>query len=585
MAARGSTPDGRRAFGIASVSGVGVVAATLVLIAALRSTMGLSFVDSGYYAAATLRLAQGAHLFADEMYVQSLGFLVAVPFAKLWTVLFSTTGLVVALRLLYVALASGAGFVVYRMLRPSFGPWPALAAAAAPLLAPAYNLLAVSYNTMAALGLALAGVLAFAALRDGSRRCAALAGAAAAFAAISYPPLVLASFTLLTAFWWLGRGRRLVLPMLTGAAVVVAVFLAWLATQATVADLRATADFVLGNAVVIGPLSGGGRIPAVAGRMAETLLWTWGLPMWLWFAPSGLIAVASALPTMRTPERARVRAWLLAALPLTLLLPVIANSFAPTAVERPWTFAGNFLTAFVMFTTIPLVAGFRDLPESTRRLSALTLPTALVGAAVVFSLSSAGLYVGSQVVGLIPLSIAAAAWWAATIEGSLGMRTARAAVVLLLAVQLTVLFGATFDQPAPLTLRTTIRTGILAGVRTNPERAETLAALEGLEQRWARPGDRVLFVGYPGGYLALRVGVPLTNATWLDHGPFDGSAISYFDRIGRWPDLVFVGTKELEAARAPGATATADPLLFEVLRRYRLAEVSAATGLTLLSRR
>jgi hypothetical protein len=93
-----------------SARAIAVVAVVLVALAAARSTLGMSFLDDGYYAAATLRLAQGARLFADEMYVQSLGFLAAVPFAKLWTSLFGLGGfVVVALRLFYVALADRHG--------------------------------------------------------------------------------------------------------------------------------------------------------------------------------------------------------------------------------------------------------------------------------------------------------------------------------------------------------------------------------------------------------------------------------------------------------------------------------------------
>ena len=154
---------------------VGLAAVFLLVLVAWRSTLGMSLFDDGFYAAATLRLAQGARLFVDEMFVQSTGFLVAVPFARAWTMLFGTAGFVVALRLFYVALAGAVALVVYRVFRPSFGRWAAFGGAAVPLLAPPFNLLAVSYNTMAALGLILALALSFRALRDTDRRAAAAA--------------------------------------------------------------------------------------------------------------------------------------------------------------------------------------------------------------------------------------------------------------------------------------------------------------------------------------------------------------------------------------------------------------------------
>jgi hypothetical protein len=580
LATEGRTPGRARVFG--SVRVVGVVAGALVLLAVWRSTMGFSFLDDGYYAAATLRLAQGARLFVDEMMLQSLGFLVAVPFVKLWTSLFSTTGLFLALRLFYVALASAAGYATYRVLRSSFGQWPAFAAVAAWLLAPAYNLFAVDYNTMAALGMVLACVGAFAALRDGSRRAALLGGAAAAFASISYPPLALAAITLLVAFWLLGRDRRLVGAALAGAAAVVVPFAIGLATQVTVADLRATADYLLAASRVSGPLASGGRLGAVLGKLGETLLRTWGVPLWAWFAPSFAVSVAAALPALRAPGRARARGWLLTALPVTLALPVLAN--ASVAGLGSWTFAGNYLTAFVLFAAIPMAADLRSMGDQMRRFVLLSLPTGVVGMLVVVSLSSAGLYLASQIVGLAPLAVATVAWWVATVEESAGSGAGRAAMTLLIAGVTVCLFGAAFSQDAPLTLRERIGSGAFAGMLTNEPRVEFLTALEALSARFVLPGDGVLFVASPGAYLALDSGTALTNATWLDHGPADGAAVEYYDRIGRWPDIVFVETTVLEEARASG-TEAADPLLFELDRRYRAVETSSGIGFTVLSRR
>jgi hypothetical protein len=554
----------------------------LILVAAWRSTMGFSFLDDGYYAAATLRLAQGSRLFVDEMMLQSLGFLVAVPFAKLWTALFSTTGLFLALRLFYVALASAAGYATYRVLRPSFGEWPAFVALAAWLLAPAYNLFAVDYNTMAALGMVLACVGAFAALRDGSRRAALLAGAAAAFASISYPPLALAALALLVAFCLLGRDRRLVGAALAGAAAVVVPFAIGLATQVTVADLRATADYLLAASRVSGPLASGGRLGAVLGKLGETLLRTWSVPLWAWFAPSVAIAVATALPAMRTPARTRARAWLLAALPVTLLLPVWANSSVAGLGNR--TFAGNYLMAFVLFAAIPMVADLKAMDEPMRRFVLLALPTGVVGMLVVTSVSSAGLYLASQIVGLAPLAVAAVVWWAETVERSLGPRAGRAAMLILVAGVTVCLFGVAFSQDPPLTLRDRIGSGAFAGMLTNGPRVDFLKTLEGLSSRYVLPGDSVLAVAAPGAYLALDPGLPLTNATWLDKGPADGAAVAYYERIGRWPDVVFVETKALDEALSSGASAS-DPLLFELSRRYRAVEATSRIGFTVLSRR
>jgi hypothetical protein len=585
LATDGGRPEGGRTPGPGSARAVGVVAVALVLAAAWRATLGMSFMDDGYYAAATLRLAQGAHIFVDEMFLQSLGLLAAVPFAKLWTALFSTAGLVVALRLFYVALASVAGYAIYRALLPSFGRWPSLAAAVAPLLAPAYNLLAVTYDTMAVVGMVLATVWAFAALRDGSRRWAAAAGAAAAFGSISYPPLALAALTLLATFSLLARGRRLVLPMVAGAAAVAVPFLVWLATQATLGDLQVTANYLLSASRATGPLRPEGRLGPTIAKLWTTLQLGWGVPLWVWFAPSAAIGVTVALPVMRAPARSRVRGYLLASLPLAVALPALASSFIFVGGRFLGTYPGNYLTAFVLMATVPLLVEMRGMGRSRRDLVVLALPMSVVGMLVVISLSSASLYWGSQIVGLAPLAMAVVACWASAIWESAVPAVGRFAPALLVVALVVLLFGSAFDQPSPLTLRTTIRTGAFAGVTTSAVRAGTLAELERLGSRWVRPGDGVTFVTYPGGYLAVPSGVPLTNATWLDRGPADGAAVVYFDRTGRWPDVVFLPTWVADAARAPGASPSADPLAFELARRYRVAETSPDTGLTVLTRR
>ena len=108
-------------------------------------------------------------MFADEETSQALGFLPAAAFARLWTALFGTAGIVLALRLFYVALATSVGYVIYRALRPSFGAWVSALAAWLPLLAPPYNIFGVSYNTMAILGFSAAAALGLAAVRDTDR--------------------------------------------------------------------------------------------------------------------------------------------------------------------------------------------------------------------------------------------------------------------------------------------------------------------------------------------------------------------------------------------------------------------------------
>ena len=83
-----------------------------------------------------------------------------------WRELFGLTGIMLAVRLYYVSLATAGAAVAYRLLRPSFHPLAALAGVSIPLLAPPYHLLAPTYNTTAALAFTLAVAFGVAAIRD-----------------------------------------------------------------------------------------------------------------------------------------------------------------------------------------------------------------------------------------------------------------------------------------------------------------------------------------------------------------------------------------------------------------------------------
>src|SRR5450756_1460194 len=91
------------------------VAFVVVALAAYRASLGASFYDDTYYVTSAVRLAQGARLFVDEMSLQALGQVPVVPFVKAWMALFGLSGLVLATRLLYVVVATGA--VSYTHLR------------------------------------------------------------------------------------------------------------------------------------------------------------------------------------------------------------------------------------------------------------------------------------------------------------------------------------------------------------------------------------------------------------------------------------------------------------------------------------
>jgi hypothetical protein len=557
---------------------IALTALVLIALAAWRSTLGMTFLDDAYYAGVTLRLAQGARLFADEMMVQSLGFLAAAPFAKLWTMIFGMTGFVAAVRVFYVALASAVGLCMYRVLRPSFGRWAALVGVAVPLLAPAYNLLAVSYDTMAALGMMLALILCFKALRDSNRWAAAGAGAAAAFACVSYPPMILAAVGLLVTFGVLARDRRLTGSMAAGAAIVAVGFGAWLLGRASIADLQMTYHYAFGAYSTGGA---GGKLVSEFGQLWVALQRTWLFPLWAWYAPPVAVGVGYAVVARRGCQQDRCRGLLAVLLPVALAIPVFADWSALHRVATLDTLGGNYLIAFVLFALPGILAGLRSVSADVRRLLLLALPVGLVGFLVVSVFTSAGIERASGIVGLASLVMAVVVWWAGEVErlGSPSIGATAAVGLLLLVVVL--LFGTSFKDDAPLTLHHTIGSGPYAGITTTDAHAARVAAVERLTAKWVGPTTGVLFFEYPGGYVLQR-GVMDTNSVWLNVGPADRITIDYYDRAGRWPDVVFVPSGLLLPSGASTEPSAADPLLAALAGRYHAVERSAAAGYTVM---
>jgi len=63
----------------------------------------------------------------------------------------------------------------------------------------------------------------------------------------------------------------------------------------------------------------------------------------------------------------------------------------------------------------------------------------------------------------------------------------------------------------------------------------------------------------------------VTNAVWLATGPTDAESVAYFERTGRWPDVVFVSLSLVESLGPSGVAD--DPLLGRLNTDYDSVEV------------
>jgi hypothetical protein len=549
---------------------VGVATALLAVYALWRITLGASLGDDGHVIALALRWAQGGLPFVDEMNVQMLGSLWAAPLAWAWTHAVGLTGLVLASRLYFVVIAFGAGYVCYRALRPTFGPLVAALGVVVPLLAPPYNILSVSYNTSAMLGLMVAAFAAFAALRDDSLGWAFASGVAVAAATVSYPPMALGALAFLASVVVVGRRRRpLVAAFLIGGAVVAVPFAAWLAfgigPKPISETLRFSGEFVARRSH---PLARTGAVLKVYGL---ALLGPAMLPA------IGLVVLA----TMRRFS-GRVRGVALAVLPLAAVLPAGIHLARGGDYEFFGVLGSAYLLALLGWTLVPVVAWLRrgeptaehaagdPLRGAVARLFALTAPLAIVAIPVVASTTSSRSYWGMPIVGAAPLVTVTVVGWVLAIAEDRHSLVPWAAGGLI-GVLIVLLTITPFRNPWPWTLTQRIRSGAFAGVWANPQRAGQIEAVMAAGRRWVPRGGKVLFMGLPGSYLLVDAKID-TNVEWLEpYGEANRRSVEWLQRRGGLPDTVFIAADYPRQAGGFDNLGRTDPLVGFVLQRYRLA--------------
>lgn len=537
-----------------AATALAAIAAVVVAVVAWHASLGVSPYDDSHYAAITLRLAQGAHPMADEWTLQVLGFALFSPFAKAWTMLFGTSGIALALRLAYVVLASVAWFFGYRALRPTFGSWPAALAVAAPLLVPPFGIFMGSYNTLAELGFVLAVCLGFAALRDASWKEAAFAGGALALAGCSYVPLAVAAIALLLVLTWLARRDASVLEALwLGAAAVAAVFALWLFTSASMQQIALALTYSRATwAEMIPP---GSRIPSLLNQLGRAFVAPQSWALWA-------LAVVAAIPWRR-----RVVGGVAAALiPVAAAVPGVWGLSTGAFKTFGTAGAAYLLWAALAMLPVVIVRCVRDRDRDTERMLVLGAAIALPAVPIVAYSTSAGWYWALPFVGAAALSVGVVLGWARVLADGGRPWLAAAGMAALALVLVAGQFAYTFDDGAPLLLTHRLASGPLAGLATSDANARQMEDVQRWASRNVLPGDKVLFLGGPLGYLLVG-GQMDTNAVWLNTGQSDRYTVQYLETRGGWPRHVFVLEPAPRPDRPAGVLAS-DPLVAWVTRRY-----------------
>jgi hypothetical protein len=177
--------------------------------------------DESFYAASAYRFALGARPLIDDWSPQQIASLIVSPMVRLHIALFGdTTGLMLTLRVTWLAMMCGAGATMWAALRGVVRPWTAFLAAAATIPFVPFAIMSPSYNTMAVAGImvGVAGGLAVL-TRERALVWSAVSGFGFAFAAAAYPTLAIAGAVALVWLCWHHRER--IGPFLLGALIIV----------------------------------------------------------------------------------------------------------------------------------------------------------------------------------------------------------------------------------------------------------------------------------------------------------------------------------------------------------------------------
>jgi hypothetical protein len=544
--------------------GVSAVWAVLLALAVHRASVGQSFYDDTFYAVVPWRFAHGARFLIDEMSLQSVGSMVAVPLAWAWEHTVGLTGLVLAIRLLWVGLAAIGVALCARLLRGSAAYAVAQLAAVLVLLAPPYHVFAPTYNTVSSLLLTLAALCSFAALRDRRASLASCAGIALVLAAASYPPLALASLVLLATFVLLSKDLRLasfsvLAALVTGVIVGTALF-----GRVSIADFGAA--LALGSANVASFSSPLGKMQWVFGNTAAALVSPWLWPMW---------ALAITASVARVPARARAAA--MALLPVAAALPGAAL-IARGEHLAFGTSAGSWLITLCAGAVLPSVLAARRLDrQDLLRLLLVAAPASAVGYVTVAYFTNSTWNRGMPAIALAPLAVGIFVCWGTSLAEEGGLRTFIPAALAALLVVFALLYATVFSDAQLDEAHVRVTHGAYAGLLTSVAHRDALDDLAKRAPRWVKPDSRVTFLGQGEAYLAVG-GRPYTPAAWLYLGRGDSAGIRYIEREGHRPDVFFVNDADVEYAGGYQHAPQRDPMLRWVLNRYRRVDTAGGFG-------
>ena len=478
-------------FGPAEILGCLAVLVAVLAVLVARDLRGIDFTDDSFNAALAYRFLLGDVPFRDELAVHQTAALLTLPAVWLYDrVRGSSEGLVLFLRLAFVAFSAGIGIVIWRSLVRYVGAFGA--ALAAGLFLVVYSAQDPNYNTLGSGFVTVSLVLALLGGPSPGRRRLAASGIAAGIAVVAYPPMILWLAFFAAELWLLSpRGdRRRLAPFALGAGAVLVAFAALI--------------------VAVGPSHGLDAIVRTnqtakkVGGLRKLAVVCYYFALRLPTLPA-LLAVAAGAVARAKPKLSGFRS-------LAFLLALLASSLAFFAGGRllpldQWTQA---LVSLSFLAPVLLAIGVK--PEEGRRdLFSLWLGGLAAGVvSAYFTSNDPGNFAKFGRPCL--LTLVAAVWivvrkdWRSRRPLVRGVAVALGSlIVAFLAVTLDASRRQVYREMPLRELTRRVEDGPFAGIRTSERRWELLSRLpRDLEANVPRNAYVIFFDDFPAGFLLSR---------------------------------------------------------------------------------
>jgi hypothetical protein len=498
------------------------VIALVIVCAGIRLFKGVDFEDEGYYAAVAYRFVLGDRPFVDQILAHQTAFLLFTPLVWLFHWLTGgTQGLVLFLRIMFLAFSISVSAVVYRVLRSIVDRNIALITS---LFGIAFigEWVTFCYNSLAALFLLVGLMLQFRAVSTASARLApgmmGLAGLSSALSVVSYPTMLLpVGVSLLVALHFLQSARARMF-----AAFAIGFFLGTVPVLAVA--------FSVGWTNVFSCAAATGRVWQATGgdRLRWLLENTWD--SWFpnkWVEAAVVIIAGLGILFRRSPSF------------LLVLGAIVPLSLIDVHTET-WGAGFRYLIKFCFWSPVLFLLLKEKFPFLTRLFWCVCVPSLVAGFTTAWTSANG---VSNAGVGLVPAALVTTMMLGLALKTAFEARSSQPglaviagmASVLLVLISFSWLFVYGEGIPAGLTAR--IEKGPYRGLATRPAKALLCQSLSSDLARCGGSGRILFYDLFPGGYL-FTSRRPASNTTWEDRAtrPFIMPDIG---DLGRQPGTVF----------------------------------------------